>query len=573
MPVRKAYILKRGRILLRHSKTDKIRDSLDKFPKLSYDGKNSWEIELSLEAVQELKRLNFDFSKNLQRWFLKESRKKLEKRKIKIKKIPGLKGKLYPFQLEGVNFIENNQGRVLIADEMGLGKTVQALAWLQLNKDKVKPVIIICPGFLKLNWSREIKKWTSEKNIQILSGQTPYPISGNIILINYEILHYWKDDLLDTGFKTIIIDECHFVKNKRAKRTKAFKKLSKSTEYLIALSGTPIESKPIDIYNIVYAIDSSIFPSYMNFTLDFCDAKKNGFGWDVSGASNTIQLNHILSRTIMIRRKKKDVLKYLPPKQFVKIPLQINNLDEYKKAENEFVSFLKELFENIDIDSIDEELENKLRKYAKDHDIEVGDDLTEQNIEEIKDSKMRAAKKNAAMKIDPLKQLAAKGKMDEVINWIEDFLESGEKLVVFTFHKKVIKKLTDHFKNAVSIEGSTSNTQRQKNIDAFQNNPNVKLFIGQIKAAGVGSTLTAASNVAVVQYPWNPGTYHQACDRVHRITQLKQVTIWNLVAENTIEEKIIDILIKKEKTSSEVLDGKRSSSLSVLSELINELKK
>jgi len=561
-------------VRISHPWDDQVRKKISDIPILKYDGNCSWVIALEMRYVEKLKECDFIFSKGLTHWWEERKLEKRKRKQLKITKIPRLGGTLYKFQLEGVNFIEHKNGRALIADEMGLGKTIQSLGWVQLHRREVKPVLVICPSFLKVNWKRETEKWTTDMNIQILSGQTPYEITGNFIIINYKILSYWLTELREMKFKTIIIDEAHFIKNSKAKRTKAFKRLSKTSPYLIALTGTPIDNRPIDIFNIVQAIDPSVFPNWMTFVLDFCDAKKDRWGWNTSGSSNKLLLNKVLTESVMLRRKKKDVLKELPPKQFVKVPLEIDNRNEYTKAEVRFVEYLREQFEEIDINNIKKSDEKKLLDYAKGKEMNIEDGLTKELLAKIKKKKLKVAKKNITfMKFEPLKQLAAKGKMRNVIEWIEDFLDSGEKLVVFAHHKKVIQTLIEHFTEAVKIDGSVPLTKRQKVVDRFQEDSSVKLLIGQIVAAGTGITLTAASNVAVIQFPWNPGPLFQAVDRLHRISQTKQVMVWNLVGENTVEEHIINILIKKEKDIGEILDGEKFEETSVLSDLINIYKK
>ena len=859
-------------------------------------------LPLEKRYVEELEIMNFEFSNGLKKW-INEIRV-TESRKVTVKNIPKLGGTLYPYQLQGVNFIDRKNGRALIADEMGLGKTVQALAWLQLRKPDCLPALVICPSSLKINWEREAEKWTTGMDIEVLFGQTPKEIEGNLIIINYDVLPYWMEELKRIELSTIIADECfpegtkiltpngfkniedinvgdtvynalgtgkvenigvrkdyciklhlsngnsikvtpnhlfftddgwipaknllgknildksnifyilsnsleqkifdyekekitkkmrmvrkrvpsnlsqkkilqhillsemeneptrnkrkviisrkirknkycikkstckkpqhskngifanegkqsnaqyrdgrenernfkikrtlstntnrrqwstitkttksplgsfryrvgsripyqnkttqkfgipnllqsrysfaksqnmdrsrwvgthftknktkgqekrkltesirveritfpkrgnneefgkstvynlqvsghpsyyaegflvhncHYIKNNKALRTKAFKRLVKTVPYLVALTGTPIENRPIEIFNILFALDNNIFPNYFVFTKRYCGAKPGAFGWDVNGASNTGELNRILTDTVMIRRKKKDVLKELPAKQIAKVTLEINNRLDYQKAENEFIQYLKDRFQSYSTD-LDDQVKKELRQYAKDHEIEIEDEeLSANDLNRIKQEKIKGAK-NAPMfaKIETLKQLAVQGKLDQIIDWIETFLESDEKLVVFAIHRKVIDTLTKHFPEAVKIDGSVSMSNRQKAVDAFQSNPKVRLLIGNIKAAGVGITLTAASNVAIIQFPWSPGELVQASDRVHRISQTKQVTIWHLVGKNTIEEKIIDILVKKEKVINEVLDGEFRENESILGELIKSYRK
>jgi len=515
-----------------------------------------WEGYITQKLIELLKELNFVFSPSLQNWDKKEDEVKKLSLNLNVEE-------LYKYQIEGVHFLEQKNGRALIADEMGLGKTVQALSWLKLHPEFSK-VLVICPASLKINWQREAEKWAL-LDMEILNGTTPHKIKSNDVIINYDILSYWEKHLKLKQFDVIIFDEAHYIKNNKAKRTKAFKRLVKSVPRLIALTGTPIENKPIEIYNIVKVIDPSIFPDATDFAIEFCGAKKTRFGWDKNGATNTLRLNKILSSSIMIRRKKVDVLKDLPEKQIIKVPFEINNRIEYDQAETEFVEFLKKKFNT---ENLTEEILEELKQFAKRNDIEVSEELTTDEIRLIKEHKFeRIASAPVLAQIELLKQLAVKGKIDQIIEWIENFLESGEKLVVFGIHRKTVDFLFEKFPTAVKIDGSTSQIQRQKAVDRFQTDPNVKLFIGNIRAAGVGITLTAASNAAIIEFPWSPGELNQAADRIHRITQTKQVTIWNLVGESTIEEKIITLLKKKEKVITKILDGKQYEDQSILMDL------
>ena len=524
-----------------------------------------WEVPVSEGVIRKLKSWGFILSVSLQTWKDDMFQQSLKVPKF-IEEDKGLK--LYDYQKEGVAFIDSKQGRALIADEMGLGKTIQALSWLRVHPE-IRPALVVCPSSVKINWSREAKKWIKNAKVSILHGQTPTTIKGNIIIINYEILSYWKQALQAYNFQALIIDEAHYTKNPQAQRTKAIKSLNKNIPNLIALTGTPIENKPIEIYNIVQAISPNIFPNYYSYLYRFCGAKRNQYGGiDATGSSNEKELNRILKNTIMIRRKKSEVLKELPPKITVQVPLEITNQQAYNKAEQEFIRYVKEKYGNV------RQVEDELKAFAKKHKIDVDDDASEQELKELADLKIEKVSNAPALaQIESLKQLAIEGKLKEIINWIETFLESGEKLVVFAIHRKVINEITKAFPQALKIDGSVSLKNRQIAIDKFQNNSEAKLLVANIKAGGVGITLTAASNIAVIQFPWSPMVLNQAVDRVHRITQLHQVTTWMLIGENTIEERILKILSEKENIISQVLDGEEFTDKSVFMELIESYKK
>lgn len=491
-----------------------------------------WSAPLCLETVEKLKEWNFQLDKHLLKYI---DHMKQNVKDMKDIDVPELKGELYAFQKKGVSFIEAKNGRALIADQMGLGKTIQALAWMQLHKE-LRPAVIVCPASLKINWRKEAEMWLSNPSIQILSGTNPtVPIIGDVIIINYDILNYWLDVLLAIKPQIVITDECHYYKNAKANRTKAVKKLGKNVPHFIALSGTPITNRPEEILNAIQLIDPTVFPSPWKFLQRYCGAKHNGYGWDFSGASNTEELYMKLSNTIMIRRKKQDVLKDLPDKIKSFISIDIDNEKEYNDARDNFIDYIHK---------------TKGREAAQ-----------------------RASNASILAEIEGLKQLSVKGKMKQAIEWISDFLETGEKLVIFAVHKSTINTLMDSFhKVAVKIDGSVSAVNRDKAVTEFQSNPDVKLFIGNIKAAGVGLTLTAASNVAFLELPWTPGDLDQAEDRCHRIGQDNAVNVYYLLAFNTIEEDIAELLDKKRKVLDKVLDGIETDESSLLSELIYYLK-
>jgi SWI/SNF-related matrix-associated actin-dependent regulator 1 of chromatin subfamily A len=494
------------------------------------DGK-FWSCPVSKEAVQILKDMGFKLDDKLSKFL--EFRSKTVQEINKIEHIPGLQGVLMEYQKYGVSFVHFNDGRALIGDEMGLGKTIQALAYLQLHKKK-RPVLIVVPSNMKTKWMREALKWLSVPGeIQILKGKKPnVPIIGDIVIVNYDILYDWKKILNQVRFQVMITDECHYYKENAAKRTKAVKFIAKKIPHFIALSGTPIDNRPKEIYNAVNIINPMIFPNFMEFGKKFCNGKHNGYGWDFNGASNIPELHQILTSSVMIRRKKKDVLKDLPDKTYSYNPLEIDNRKDYTQAVSDFIGYIRET---------------------------KGDRMAR-----------RAAGAETLSKIEMLKQLAVHGKLKHTIEWVKDFLESGEKLVVFAWHTNIIKALNEAFPDiSVVVDGHTAN--KDKEMDKFQTDPECKLFIGQMKAAGIGIELTAASHVAIVELPWTPGTLDQAIDRLHRIGQEFAVTVYYLLAQDTIEETIAHLIDKKRNIVSQALDGVEAEQESLIGELLDTI--
>jgi SWI/SNF-related matrix-associated actin-dependent regulator 1 of chromatin subfamily A len=310
-------------------------------------------------------------------------------------------------------------------------------------------------------------------------------------------------------------------------------KLAKGIPKVITMSGTPFKNKPAEIFNAISITDPSIFPSKRNFLFQYCSPYHNGFGWDFSGHSNDNELHQRLMSTVLIRRLKKDVMKELPDKSYSFIPMELSNEKEYRGAEKDFIAFV----------------------------------MNQKGME----AAIRASNAESLAKIEALKQLAVKGKTEKAISWISDFLETEEKLVVFATHKSVIEDLMTEFGEvAVKIDGSVSMKERQKAVDDFQNNPKVRLFVGNIQAAGVGITLTAASNVAFLELPWSPSDLSQAEDRCHRMGQKDAVGVYYLLAVGTIEEKIAKLLDNKRKVVDAILDGRSTEQESLLMEIMKE---
>ena len=494
-----------------------------------HTGNKNWSVPLGLETIDKLKKWGFKFDRELRTWCSQNGNGKVvntNQLRLKLKKtgIP-----FYPFQVDGIVYLESKDGRALLADEMGLGKTIQALGWINLHPE-LRPVIIIVPASLKLNWKAEIQKWGIQSVVSLLKGRKPYqlPREQTILIINYDIIESWLDTLKKLNPKLVIMDECHYIKNSKTKRTKAIKKLCKGIPHIIALSGTPIVNRPIEFYNIIKIIKPELFPTYWDFVMKYCAPRNNGFGWDVSGASNTKELHKILTDNIMLRRLKKDVLKELPTKTRSIVPLESDKAI-YNSELSNFTEWLKQNKGNPAI---------------------------------------------AMVKMEKLKQTAVKGKMNSAISWIKDFLEEEQKLVVFVTHHETTDRLKKEFgKECVVIDGRTPTSKRQDMVNEFQNNKRIGLLIGNIKAAGVGLTLHAASSTAFVELGWTPGEHLQAEDRVHRIGQIAEhVTAYYLIAADTIEEQIAEILDKKAQILSMALDGKEIKEGELITELLDEIK-
>lgn len=462
---------------------------------------------------------------------------KLEKLKIMasnpngISKIPVKEGlNLYPFQVAGVEFLNMTDGKAIVADEMGLGKTCQALAYAY-NHPEQRPVVVICPASLKTNWAREAKKWLSDKDtIQVVDSKEPTS-GSSIYIINYDRLKKHSVFLQLQGFRLGILDESHAIKNYKAKRTQLVQSLMSGIPHRILLTGTPILNKPSELFTQINIVDPHMFYNFFKYAERYCNARKTAYGLDTSGSSNIPELNDRI-KTFTIRRLKNQVLTELPDKIRTTIEFDLDNRQDYFWAEKNINTWIRVNKGQIAAD--------------------------------------KALNAEMLVKVENLKQLSVKGKLSGIFDWIDDFMESGEKLVIFATHTDIIQTIIKRYPNeSVFLTGECSADARQRAIDNFQTNPNIKLFVGNIQAAGVGITLTAASNVAFIELGWTPSVMSQAEDRCHRIGQKSAVNIYYLLGKDTIDKKIAEILMDKSTVIDAIIDGKEAPELNIMKNLVN----
>jgi SNF2 family DNA or RNA helicase len=475
-------------------------------------------------------------------------------------KIDGLGGELLPFQRAGVRYAVTN-GRCLIADEMGLGKTIQAIAATQ-GRDAF-PALIVVPASLKLNWQREFGTWLPGRTVTIVSGTkngAGLP-EADVTVINYDILTSWLTELKGRGFKALILDESHYVKNAKAKRTKAAKALAEQTDTVLLLTGTPVLNRPSELISQleILGVLDGVFGGFWPFAKRYCKAYRGRWGLDLSGADNLQELNEKLRGSCMVRRRKEDVLTELPPKRRSVIPLELDNRADYLAAEADVCAHVADkALEAAEFKASLKGLTENQKKAAK--------------AKRWVDAERKAEAAEQLVRIEALKQVAVEGKMAAAFDWIDAFLESGEKLVLFATHKAITKALADRYK-APKITGDTPAAKRQEAVDAFQGDPACQVIVGNIKAMGVGLTLTAASNVAFLELGWTPADHDQAEDRCHRIGQADSVNAYYLVADQTIDNEIFDLIQAKRQVVDGATDGKAARKVSILSELIKGLRR
>jgi SWI/SNF-related matrix-associated actin-dependent regulator 1 of chromatin subfamily A len=306
-----------------------------------------------------------------------------------------------------------------------------------------------------------------------------------------------------------------------------------SIEHILPISGTIIKARPEEGWNAIDLVDPGHFTNW-EYLERYCNATKGYWGWDFSGASNTEELHEYL-KTIMVRRLKSEVLPELPDKIRDIVPIELTNRKEYNIAEDDFLKWLKK---------IDPEKATK------------------------------AEKAETLVKMNYMKRLCIEGKMKGVIQWIKDFIETEDKLIVFAIHKSTIDALMKEFgKIAVKLDGSSSSKQREEAKEAFQTNLKIKLFFGNIQAAGEAIELTASSYAAFVELSDTPGDHDQAEDRCYgRLNDCHGATFPYLMAGDTIEIQLAQMLDRKRIIVDAILDGKKTESKDLLMKMLNEIK-
>ena len=442
----------------------------------------------------------------------------------------------FKHQEDGIKFLMKNK-KCILADDMGLGKTYQSIvAALESGAERV---LIICPSSLKINWMREVQNFCD--NVSIITGT--YWDPARFTIINYDILknfHTVKEknkeyeewelrrEIADFNPDLLILDEAHYVKNHKSKRGAILKDLSKnfSCERVWLLTGTPIANRPMDYYNLLSIIDSPITNNWVHYAKTYCEGmrfRKGGkYVWVTKGASNLDELASKTKRTIL-RRKKEDVLD-LPEKLITPVYLELENVDGYKSVWEDYLSKRK--------------LEGKKGNPAR--------DLVEMTL---------------------LRTFIAMETVPYSIEKAEEALELNKKVIIFCNFNDEMDAFNRHFGNkAVCVRGGMSDKQKQLSVDRFQEDDSCKVFVGQIKAAGVGLTLTKAEIVIMNSLDWVPGNHEQAEDRAYRIGQKETVNIYYMLMDDTIDTLVWDILNEKKKIIGTIMGED-----DIINEFINKI--
>ena len=431
-------------------------------------------------------------------------------------------------QKEAIQKLVENK-KFILADDMGLGKTTSTI--ISALETGAKKVLIICPASLKINWQREIENY-SDRTTSIIEGKKWD--DADFVIINYDIIKNFHDDkkksestIVKSKFDLVIVDEAHYVQNSQAQRTKLINDIGRNVERVWLLTGTPITSRPINYFNLLNLIDSPVAQNWMAYVKRYCNGFQFQAGrrkiWNVSGASNLEELRDRTS-PLVLRRLKENVLD-LPEKIITPVYLRLKS-KEYEELMGEYYDWYDKSGES--------------------------DSLTLQFT-----------------KLTKVRQVIAEEKSKATIELCENIIEQGKKVIVFTNFTKSLEMILQHFgKSAVRLDGQMSQKERQLSVDNFQNDEKITVFVGNIKAAGVGITLTAAEAVVMNDLSFLPSDHSQAEDRSYRYGQKNNVLVYYPIFDNTVEGIIYDIL-KKKKNIFETIMGDNANSMDSVEEIMN----
>jgi SWI/SNF-related matrix-associated actin-dependent regulator 1 of chromatin subfamily A len=424
-------------------------------------------------------------------------------------------------QKEAIQKLVENK-KFILADDMGLGKTTSTIiASLEASSKKV---LIICPATLKINWKREIENY-SDKSIYIAEGKN-FSTDADFVIINYDIIKNFHDpkkkddsEILKANFDLVIVDEAHYIKNGQAQRTKLINDLVKTVDRLWLLTGTPMTSRPMDYFNLLSLVDSPVSKNWLAYAVRYCGGYQFNAGgrkiWNVTGASNLEELRDRTSGTIL-RRLKENVLD-LPDKIITPVYLKLKS-KSYEDVMGEYY------------------------------------DWYDKNPDESKSLTVQFSK------LTKVRQIIADEKISQTIELAENIIEQDKKVIIFCNFTDSLNKITEHFgKIAVKLDGSCSQIQRQNSVDQFQDNPKIKVFVGNLKAASVGITLTASESIIFNDISFLPSDMAQAEDRAYRYGQKCNVLVYYPIFQNTIENIIYEIVNNKKKVIATVMGDKQVS--------------
>jgi SNF2 family DNA or RNA helicase len=454
--------------------------------------------------------------------------------------IPALQGELLPYQKAGVAYASRAK-RTFIADSMGLGKSLESIATMEYcsTASDVYPVVVVCPPSLVLNWKAEWNKWLPHRTVATVTNRKDFPEAGSydVVVVGYSNITHWEKQL--SRHHSYIFDESHYAKSPAAKRTKSAIKIAKTAHkdgLVLCLTGTPVTNRPNE-----YASQLDIlgrlkdFGGLWGFYRRYCGAFQDRFGqWNISGHSHLDELNDRLRGSCYIRRTKDQVLSELPPVLHSRLVVEgdVALMKEYKKAEEDIIRYIAE----------------RARELAK----EQGKSSYGAAFAAV----IRAEANEHLVRLSVLRRLAAKAKMETAIEWVQERINDGKKVVIAAHHRDIVDDFARRF-GGLKIQGGMSVEDVEENKRKFQtlSVEDAPVIVLSIQAAKTGHTLTASEECLFVELPWTPADVDQTYSRLHRIGQKGSVTATYLLTNGTIDEEIYSLIERKRSVVNAAVDG------------------
>lgn len=446
-------------------------------------------------------------------------------------------------QARFVEEVRRGHRTFLLADEPGLGKTAQALLAAEVSRSY--PLLVVVPNVVKTNWAREVELWTPERSATVVHGDgKDVDAFSDVVIVNYEVLDRHVGWLGRFGFKGMVVDEAHFIKNLKSERSKHVLALSRSIRsttpraLMMALTGTPLINSIEDfraIWQFLGWIDEKKpLPTLMD-KLEDTGLTPVDFGFFAEARRAVVEMG-------IVRRKKVDVAADIPARRIADIPVELDDDlgRSIRAAEAALTTRLLERFDRI----------HRLKPELSDAEL-----IRVVAHAELEESKGTTTGENVFTMVRRIGQAKATLAAD----YTAQLARSVGKVVFFAKHIDVMDAAEAHFAkvglNSVSIRGDQSGAARQDAIDSFATDPAVAVVVASLTAAGVGLNLQAASNVVLAELSWTSAEQTQAIDRVHRIGQELPVTAWRIIAAHTIDARIAELIDSKAGLAARALDG------------------
>jgi superfamily II DNA or RNA helicase len=502
--------------------------------------------------------------------------------------------KPYPYQCVGIAYAYLTGFRALIGDNMGLGKTIQAIGAIALAPDKLLPTLVIAPSNVVYKWRAEINKWLPNYKVSIIEKtKDPLPPLNrqgkkgigrlyDIVIGSWDQLRLMDEELIDANFQLVIFDESHYAKNPTSQRSKVAAALAHNAPHVLLLSGTAMENRPKELWHQLYMIDPDEFSKKKDFDDKFTNPKKRVVKvkkktetgetiqvrrefTDNRGATHLDELRDTL-RCYMIRRLKDEVLTELPPKirSTIQVKLSKDAMKAYEDALTDLEDWLCTTYRNRALKLGVKIYERVVKQQGVQGALFYATNAANEATPE-------AVVKNALVKMGHARRLAGEAKVPAAAQWITDFLDTGEPLVVFYEHKNVKNQLAPLLDKAIGadrwtfIDGSIGAEEKFRRVQAFQNG-DVDVILSS-KAGREGIDLVRATNLLFVEYWWVPAQMEQAEDRIHRATQKGQVTIYYLLGLGTFDEHVDELIQGKKRIIRQVMGEEFADQSRVIEEI------